>query len=535
MSVAKFSVGKSGAGGANAGYITRQPDAEKIAFYNLGHLVVETNAEMRTNAIAYAYAREDVEKDKSKNARTHYRMILSWDRKEDSEKASAEAEKYLDKVLPKAKAILAVHQDTDHTHVHIWIDARQTDDKKINLRGSEYTTLDEKWAAHYDAEYNISYAEEYKVKKKETRKWKQEKMISKSRQEENQTVEISAKPEHLDKFSAKYWREKELQQITTEKNLFNFQISNSNENRNSESRTKEAKNEQNRNDDNQRISPRESEFVGSTESTVEGTESSNLADQYTSSGTKSAAETQNRPDDFPALESGGNYQTPADYGDGVDKSEYKRSFSRLYDFGIGDKHSSFTDGIVGQESFEAGIYEDKIRQSNYSEGDAFTSIQQTFSQVEGFEAKGYEPTELIKPFEIIFDEVKVKQSDESLVQSILQTAQESFDRQGIQLNREAFELYRETLFKNAEIPPATEQIDFVERFNRNKPDAEQIDLTDKSKLELMHEIIPLGSDKGRDTGFRNAAEEVEGQAEAELERSREQEQQQEMNELFLGL
>jgi Relaxase/Mobilisation nuclease domain len=529
MSVAKFSVGKSGAGGANAGYITRQPDAEKIAFYNLGHLVVETNAERRTNAIAYAYAREDVEKDKSKNARTHYRMILSWDRKEDSEKASAEAEKYLDKVLPKAKAILAVHQDTDHTHVHIWIDARQTDDKKINLRGSEYTTLDEKWARHYDAEYSTSYAEEYKIKKKETRKWKQEKMISKSRQDVDQTVEVSAKPEHLDKFSAKYWREKELRQITTENNLFNFQIGNSSE------QTKEAKNEQNRNGGNQRISPRESECVGNTESTVEGTESSNLADQYTSGGTKSAAETQNRPDDFSALESGGNYQSSADYGDGVDKSEYKRSFSRLYDFGIGDKHSSFTDGIVGQESFEAGIYEDKIRQSNYSEGDAFTSIQQTFSQIEGFEAIGYEPTELIKPFEIIFDEVKVKQSDESLVQSILQMAQESFDRQGIQLSREAFELYRETLFKNAAIPLEPQQIKTVEKFNQNKPDAEQIDLNDKSKLEFMHEVLSIGSDKNRDTGFRNAAEEVEGQAEAELERSREQEQQQEMNELFLGL
>jgi hypothetical protein len=49
----------------------------------------------------------------------------------------------------------------------------------------------------------------------------------------------------------------------------------------------------------------------------------------------------------------------------------------------------------------------------------------------------------------------------------------------------------------------------------------------------MHEIIPLGSDKGRDTGFRNAAEEAEGQVEIELERS--QEQEQELNELILGL
>ncbi len=528
MSVAKFSVGKSGAGGANAGYITRQPDAEKIAFYNLNHLVVETNAERRTNAIAYAYSREDVEKDKSKNARTHYRMILSWDRKEDSEKASEEAEKYLDKVLPKAKAILAVHQDTDHTHVHIWIDARQTDDKKINLRGSEYTTLDEKWATHYDAEYNTSYAEEYKIKKQETRKWKQKKMISKNLQEANQTVEVSDKPEHLDKFSAKYWREKELRQITTEKNLFNFQINNSGENL-----IKEAKNEQNRNDDNQRISPRESEFVGITESTVEGTESSNLANQYASGGTKSAAQTQDRADDFSALESGGNYQSSADYGEGVDESEYKRSFSRLYDYGIDNTNSSFTDGVTEQESFEAGIYDDKIRQSNYSEGDALTSLQQTFSQIEGFEATGYEPAELIQPFEITFDEVKVKQSDESLVQSILQMAQESFDRQGIQLSREAFELYRETLFKNAEIPPEPQQIKSVEKFNQNKPDANQIDLNDKSKLEFTHEILSMGSDKSRDTGFRKAAEEFQEKVEIELERS--QEQEQEINELELGL
>jgi hypothetical protein len=528
MSVAKFSVGRSGAGGANAGYITRQPDAEKIAFYNLGHLVVETNAERRTNAIAYAYAREDIEKDKSKNARTHYRMILSWDRKEDSEKAAAEAEKYLGKVLPKAKAILAVHQDTDHTHVHIWIDARQTDDKKINLRGSEYTTLDEKWAAHYDAEYNTDYAEEYKIKKNKTRKWKREKMISKSLQEENQTVEIYVKPEHLDKFSATYWREKELRQITTEKNLFNFQVSNSNENR-----TKEAKNEQKRNDDDQRISPRESEFVGNTESAFEGAESSNLAEQQSNDGTKPFAQTEDRTDGFPALESGGDYQSSPDYGDGVSESEYKRPFSRFYDFGIGDKHSSFTDGITGQESFEAGVYEDKARQSNCPEGDAFTSTQQTFSQIEGFEATGYEPTELIQPLEIIFDEVKVKQSDESLVQSILQMAQESFDRQSIQLSREVFELYREALFRSADMLPETQQIKAVEKFNQNKPDAEQIDLNDKSKLEFMHEILSMGSDKNRDTGFRNAAEELKEKVEIELERS--QEQEQEMNGLDLCL
>jgi hypothetical protein len=96
-------------------------------------------------------------------------------------------------------------------------------------------------------------------------------------------------------------------------------------------------------------------------------------------------------------------------------------------------------------------------------------------------------------------------------------------------------LYRETLFKNAEIPPEPQQIKAVEKFNQNKPDAEQIDLNDKSKLEFMHEILSMGSDKNRDTGFRDAAEEAEGQAEAELERSQEQEQQQEMNELELGL
>ena len=38
MSVAKFSVGRSGAGGANAEYITREGAAEIITFRNLEHL-----------------------------------------------------------------------------------------------------------------------------------------------------------------------------------------------------------------------------------------------------------------------------------------------------------------------------------------------------------------------------------------------------------------------------------------------------------------------------------------------------------------
>jgi hypothetical protein len=214
MSVAKMSIGKAGAGGANASYITRQKDCEKITFVNIAFPEQEGETgkmelqEARTNAIAYAHTREDVELAKAKqpNARTHYRLILTWDRKENSDKCSEMAERFLEKNFDKARAIIAVHQDTEHTHAHVWIDARQTDGKKINLRGNSFKTIDEKWAKQFDEEYATAYTPELKRKKSETAQWKKDVKAAKAA-----GVEPPPKPERTqDKFNYQYWQTKEL-------------------------------------------------------------------------------------------------------------------------------------------------------------------------------------------------------------------------------------------------------------------------------------------------------------------------------------
>jgi hypothetical protein len=214
MSVAKMSVGRTGAGGANASYITREKDCEKISFVNIEFPEQEGETgkmelpEARTNAIAYAHSREDVELAKAKqpSARTHYRLILTWDRKEESDKCSEMAEQFLEKNFDKARAIVAVHQDTEYTHAHVWIDARQTDGKKINLRGNSFKTIDEKWAKQFDEEYATAYTPELKRKKGETAQWKKDVKAAKAA-----GVEPPPKPERTqDKFNYQYWQTKEL-------------------------------------------------------------------------------------------------------------------------------------------------------------------------------------------------------------------------------------------------------------------------------------------------------------------------------------
>lgn len=138
MSIAKFRVGRSAASGAHSEYITRVSAATRISFHNLAFLAAGDLSQARTDAIAYIYARQDIElarsvgsatsrrsgKDQSaaddivpeqsvrgnnsksndkkpvggkskacqasKNIRTHYRLLLSWDRKVNSEEAVAE-------------------------------------------------------------------------------------------------------------------------------------------------------------------------------------------------------------------------------------------------------------------------------------------------------------------------------------------------------------------------------------------------------------------------------------------------------------
>ena len=214
MSIAKFTVGRRGASGRHASYITRESACRSISFHNLDEQRGENDFESRTNAIAYAYAREDIETEKSERGRTHYRIILSWDRKEETDKAQDEAHKFLDENFEKGRGFVAVHQDTEHTHAHIWLDARCDDGRKLHISKNAYQRLDENWARQYDKTYGTNYADEYKAKKQQTRTWKRELVEQRTGREQNQDGKQERPPDkperHSDKLKNEFWREKEI-------------------------------------------------------------------------------------------------------------------------------------------------------------------------------------------------------------------------------------------------------------------------------------------------------------------------------------
>lgn len=167
----------------NVQYICRDSAADSISFHNLDELQDDDKTQAKSNAINYAERREIEEESRIRGnergtPRNHNRMILSFDRKEETEIAKAEAHKFLDKEFSNQKAIVSVHQDKDDkTHVHVWFDCRDKDTgRKTQIKPKDFYSLDEKWAKQYDEHYKTRYAEEYKEKKEQSREWKKEKV-----------------------------------------------------------------------------------------------------------------------------------------------------------------------------------------------------------------------------------------------------------------------------------------------------------------------------------------------------------------------
>jgi hypothetical protein len=166
----------------NIKYITRERalDGQKSLFlHNIDHLRGSDTRETKTNLTAYAETRLIEENHMSRRGagetRTHYRLVVSFDRKEKTEKAQEMTADFLKENFSKARAVAAVHQDTEHTHVHVWIDARQLDGKKIDLDNKQFKTIDERWAKIYGREYGAEYEHQHTLKKLETREYKRNK------------------------------------------------------------------------------------------------------------------------------------------------------------------------------------------------------------------------------------------------------------------------------------------------------------------------------------------------------------------------
>lgn len=172
MSILKFKAGRRGAGGKNAGYITRESACESVSFHNLDELEGDSQYENRVNALSYAHNREEEEMFANARGRTHYRMILSWEGKEETVRAKEMTHEFLEENFKDSRAVVAVHQDTEHTHAHVWIDARNLDDRKLHSPKNHLNELCRNWQEQYDRAYGTDRAKEFSEKREETRLYK---------------------------------------------------------------------------------------------------------------------------------------------------------------------------------------------------------------------------------------------------------------------------------------------------------------------------------------------------------------------------
>jgi hypothetical protein len=98
--------------------------------------------EKRENAISYFSVLAELEE--RKGGVTHFRIILTVGPEVTNRQIKAMVNAFLGENFSLATAMIAIHRDTGHTHVHIYVHARQLDNKRINL-GQRYFKLDESW------------------------------------------------------------------------------------------------------------------------------------------------------------------------------------------------------------------------------------------------------------------------------------------------------------------------------------------------------------------------------------------------------
>jgi hypothetical protein len=191
-----FTVGRSGGSGQHLEYISRESavigeKGVQIFEKNIPEYVFkrESYEEQRENIIHYGRSREKVEV----KGRTHYRALFSFEKEVSPEKAFQMVREFLEKAMPEAKAIGFFHQNTENRHVHVWIDARGQDEKKLQFSNRDYKSLDEKWNVIYSREMGRNYTEHLEKKeagseriREETREKSRESELSEGNSREPQ-------------------------------------------------------------------------------------------------------------------------------------------------------------------------------------------------------------------------------------------------------------------------------------------------------------------------------------------------------------
>jgi len=155
--VHRFYAGQKGLGARHMSYISRESavvDRENGVYYqHLPEYAISADDyhELRANLTTWASARED-EESSCRGNKSHYRVLLSFDRDVQTPLARQMAAEYLRQNFPDSPSVAFIHRDTEHVHIHIYIDARRTDGRKIQIDRDGLYQLNRNWAMQYGRE-----------------------------------------------------------------------------------------------------------------------------------------------------------------------------------------------------------------------------------------------------------------------------------------------------------------------------------------------------------------------------------------------
>ncbi len=98
--------------------------------------------EKRENLVAHFSALADLEE--RRGGLSHLRIIVTVGREVSIRELKEMVNTFLRENFQLCPAFAAIHDDTEHRHAHIYVHARQLDDRKLDL-GQDYFRLDEGW------------------------------------------------------------------------------------------------------------------------------------------------------------------------------------------------------------------------------------------------------------------------------------------------------------------------------------------------------------------------------------------------------
>jgi hypothetical protein len=147
---------------SNVAYILRDDACNIWSSQNI-------DIQSKSDALGYAEARQWEEELKPQRAgterRNHTRLELSFASESNPERALEVARAFVKKNFVDARAILAVHTNTANLHVHVWIDNRDINDKRLHLSNTQYKNLRSNWTKLTDRIYNETYSEQFSQKR----------------------------------------------------------------------------------------------------------------------------------------------------------------------------------------------------------------------------------------------------------------------------------------------------------------------------------------------------------------------------------